>query len=124
MTTIKGTKGNDYLIGTVADDAIRGGKGKDIIDGRGGADYLNGGKGADTFLLRWDQTDVDFIFGFEPGKDRIVVDVPDGIIPAYGSENGGFVYTANPEFPTFSGAIAQIDGAPASNLLEGSLISI
>jgi Ca2+-binding RTX toxin-like protein len=121
---IKGTKGNDTLTGTDDADVIKGGRGADVIDGRGGADILDGGRGADTFLFRWDQADIDIIFDFEPGKDRIIVEMPDNLVPAYGSELGGFVYTANPEFPAFSGAIAQIDGSPASHLLEESLIAI
>lgn len=84
MSTIKGTKGNDYIIGSELPETIKGGKGNDVLDGRGGADILKGGKGADTFLFRADQTGVPTVLDFKPGKDRIIVDVGDNQVPGYG----------------------------------------
>lgn len=45
---IKGTGGNDQLIGTTADEIIKGLDGNDYIYGAGGADRLIGGKGDDA----------------------------------------------------------------------------
>jgi Ca2+-binding RTX toxin-like protein len=72
---IKGTKGNDYLAGTDADDIVKGGKGDDVIDGSIGNDLLTGGKGRDTFIIRADQG-LDIIADFQTGTDRIYIDDP------------------------------------------------
>ena len=73
MTTLKGTKGDDYLTGTAGADTLKGGKGRDILDGRGGDDTLNGGKGADIFILSADRG-FEFITDFKPGRDTIIVE--------------------------------------------------
>src|SRR5688500_17506477 len=46
---IRGTKGNDTLVGGALGDSINGGAGDDILIGNGGGDTLTGGTGADTF---------------------------------------------------------------------------
>ena len=51
---IRGTSGNDMLIGTTGDDIIRGFAGNDVLDGRGGTNILDGGTGDDTFILEYD----------------------------------------------------------------------
>ncbi|HST26644.1 MAG TPA: hypothetical protein VLJ76_11710 [Gaiellaceae bacterium] len=56
--TIRGTSGNDRLVGTSSADAIEGGSGNDVILGLGGNDLLTGGLGRDR------------IFG-GPGNDSI-----------------------------------------------------
>ena len=54
---MKGSKGNDYLIGGAGNDKISGMKGDDILDGGMGNDKLKGGKGSDIYIL-------------SPGKDK------------------------------------------------------
>ena len=46
-----GTEGDDYLLGSVADDYICGGAGNDVIDGRGYGDWIVGGAGNDTIFF-------------------------------------------------------------------------
>lgn len=46
--SMRGTEGNDSLIGFDSNDAIDGLDGNDTIDGRGGSDVLHGGAGNDT----------------------------------------------------------------------------
>jgi len=48
---IRGTAGDDNLIGTSAADSLDGGAGNDTIDGQGGADKMVGGIGDDTFIV-------------------------------------------------------------------------
>lgn len=81
---IKGTKGNDTLTGTEGFDKISGGRGSDVLQGDGGADILKGGKGADFFVLS-DPAAVVTILDFQPGKDRIIIDID-------GWENTGVYY--------------------------------
>ncbi len=50
LSLIKGTTGNDTLVGTDLYDVIFGGAGNDTIDGGAGNDKLYGGDGNDTFL--------------------------------------------------------------------------
>lgn len=50
MAVIKGTTGNDRLVGTSAYDTISGDFGDDVIDGGGGNDKMAGGYGNDTFI--------------------------------------------------------------------------
>lgn len=71
---IKGTKNNDHLTGTDGFDKIVGGRGSDVLEGNGGFDHLKGGKGSDLFILS-DAASVVSILDFQPGKDRIVIDI-------------------------------------------------
>ncbi len=50
MATIKGTDGNDLLLGSPTDDEIEGLAGNDVIDGGGGNDILEGGDGLDVLI--------------------------------------------------------------------------
>lgn len=81
---IKGTKKADLLAGSAGEDTISGGKGKDVLIGAGSADILKGGKGADFFVLS-DPAAVVTILDFQPGKDRIIIDID-------GWENTGVYY--------------------------------
>lgn len=71
---IRGTKNNDNLVGTDGFDKITGGRGSDVLDSNGGFDHLKGGKGADVFILS-DPASVVTILDFQPGKDRVVIDI-------------------------------------------------
>jgi len=74
--TLKGTAGNDTLIGrNDEDDAISGGQGDDLISAFQGADTLIGGEGEDTFKFdSWAASNItygeDMIADFEP-EDEI-----------------------------------------------------
>lgn len=70
---IKGTNGHDKLVGEAGDDIMHGGKGMDALYGGDGTDILYGGRGRDTFVLTPGSTDV--IADFDPGRDRIRIDV-------------------------------------------------
>ncbi|MCA0399832.1 MAG: Hint domain-containing protein [Proteobacteria bacterium] len=66
---IKGTNGNDVLIGTGGNNTLNGGGGNDVLIGLSGNDVLNGGSGSDV-LLGGGGSDVlnggsgaDFLFG-------------------------------------------------------------
>ena len=65
--TVRGTPGDDRLVGTPGRDVICGGRGNDHIDGAGGNDILRGGRGND----RLDGGDgIDRCLG-GPGRDSI-----------------------------------------------------
>jgi hypothetical protein len=75
---VRGTPGDDRLIGTPASNDLRGLAGDDVLDGRGGADFLTGnsgrvvvrgGAGPDTILAGPGR---DSVRG-GPGHDRITV---------------------------------------------------
>jgi len=48
LAYVDGGAGNDWLIGSVANDILRGGDGDDMLDSRAGNDILYGGNGDDT----------------------------------------------------------------------------
>ncbi|MCA1851176.1 MAG: DUF1929 domain-containing protein [Beggiatoa sp.] len=48
--TIRGTNGNDIIVGTDANDSINGARGNDIICGRAGRDTLRGAQGNDRLF--------------------------------------------------------------------------
>lgn len=91
MTTIKGTKGKDYLVGGNDGDTIKGGKGADVLDGRDGADWLKGGKGRDIFVFDAAFTDVDTIADFQPDRDRIVTDLDPNVDWTFGGLRAGSI---------------------------------
>jgi len=66
-TTIRGTDGDDTLIGTPGRDVIHGGAGDDVIEGLGGDDVICGGAGDD----RIDAGDGDDEVHGGSGNDRI-----------------------------------------------------
>jgi Ca2+-binding RTX toxin-like protein len=73
---IKGSKGDDWLIGLDGEDKIEGDKGSDYLIGGLGDDLLIGGHGSDYFVFEEDgSTDVvkDFNVG-RKGEDFIAVD--------------------------------------------------
>ncbi|MBY6089327.1 type I secretion protein [Maritimibacter alkaliphilus] len=83
---LAGNEGDDTLIGSGGEDELRGGDGADELNGQTGDDTLSGGAGADT-LTGWsgkdrfvmaegDLADGDVITDFEPGKDRLEIDLP------------------------------------------------
>ncbi|CAI8178212.1 MAG: Leukotoxin [Alphaproteobacteria bacterium] len=47
---VKGTRGDDVLVGSANDDVLRGKRGDDKLDGGAGDDLLKGGKGHDTLF--------------------------------------------------------------------------
>lgn len=133
--TIKGTKGDDVLTGTIDADTIKGGKGRDIIDGRGGDDALKGGKGADIFVLSTDYDGVANISDFKPGVDKIVVDVnpvfDGGFREAYLTQYGVFEREwtiGDPEVQDDDtaevGQLAVFENRPTGSWYEGDLITV
>lgn len=80
-TTIRGTDGDDNIVGSVEDENFDGGVGADIINAGDGVDVISGGLGADT------------IDG-GAGDDRIVAAVGDGDDTVTGGE-GVDVYDAS-----------------------------
>ena len=69
---IKGTTGDDELIGTAAAERIRADAGDDIIVGGSGDDILAGGKGTDLFVFgAGDGHDV--VRDLRIGEDRLLL---------------------------------------------------
>lgn len=124
---IKGTKGADYLTGTDGADVIRGGRGRDVIDGGVGDNKLFGGRGADTFLLRSDADGLSTIVGFQPGKDRVILEAPEGWWATYDVTTGaiGSGTTAVPEpGGAFGPAVAVLQGPPPELSQYQDLITV
>ncbi len=48
LNSVRGTRGDDFLVGTAAADLINGLRGGDTLKGKGGDDTLNGGRGRDV----------------------------------------------------------------------------
>jgi serralysin len=73
MAMIKGTAGNDGLVGTSLFDTINAGAGDDWIIGGAGNDKMAGGSGADTFVFTtpsWGNANgADVITDFQVGED-------------------------------------------------------
>ncbi|MEM7190706.1 MAG: family 16 glycosylhydrolase [Pseudomonadota bacterium] len=72
---IYGQKGADTLNGNAGNDKLIGGKNQDVLNGGTGTDHLwggvyNGDGATDRFVFD-DQTDKDFVHGFEAGTDLI-----------------------------------------------------
>jgi Ca2+-binding RTX toxin-like protein len=86
---IKGSKGNDWLIGLDGEDKIEGDKGSDYLLGGLGDDLLIGGHGSDYFVFEQDGS-TDFVKDFNLGKkgeDFIAVDA--GLIASAHIEQQG-----------------------------------
>lgn len=64
----RGTKDDDFMVGTDGRDNLYGGGGDDVLSGGGGNDFLDGGNrdGADDILLGGDGNDAAF---WEPSAD-------------------------------------------------------
>ena len=62
--TIRGTNGDDLIIGSAGPDNIRAGNGNDVVCARGGADTIDGGNGDDNLI--GDRGDTD------PGPDEVL----------------------------------------------------
>ena len=73
---ISGRRGHDLLDGGKGEDVIRGGPGDDAIWGGRSKDLLTGGDGADEFWFNT-RNRYDVIFDFE-GRDALVIDTEDG----------------------------------------------
>jgi Ca2+-binding RTX toxin-like protein len=74
--SVKGSKGDDWLIGLAGADKIDGDKGDDYLFGGEGDDLLIGGHGDDYFIFEADGS-TDFVKDFDLGKkgsDYIAVD--------------------------------------------------
>lgn len=69
--SIFGFGGNDTLWGGAGGDSLRGGDGGDTLRGQAGNDYLYGEGGADAFLYTERGFNVDQIFDFQDGADKI-----------------------------------------------------
>ncbi|MCC5969903.1 MAG: hypothetical protein JJU15_08130 [Pararhodobacter sp.] len=69
---VRGTSGNDILIGGSSGDTLEGGAGADILVAGPGNTTMRGGEGADTFVMRAGGGTVR-ILDFEPGIDRLDV---------------------------------------------------
>ena len=69
-STIKGTPGDDNLLGTTANDTINGYAGNDVLDGAGGADTMTGGTGNDKYYVN--QADDVVVEADGEGKDRVL----------------------------------------------------
>ncbi|MGU9961574.1 MAG: calcium-binding protein, partial [Candidatus Puniceispirillales bacterium WSBS_2018_MAG_OTU23] len=63
--------GNDRIYGGDGNDVIFAGVGDDHLDGGNGDDHLNGQEDKDIFVLNFDYTGKDTVFGFEQGIDKI-----------------------------------------------------
>lgn len=78
FTAIRGKRGNDVLsLEHGAGGVLYGGRGKDTLDGGPGSDILWGGKGRDKFVFNdaVSPRNVDAIGDFQPGRDKIVLDL-------------------------------------------------
>src|SRR5262245_6491124 len=47
---LRGSNGNDAILGLAGNDAVNGGNGNDVLDGGGGNDHLEGGNGNDMLF--------------------------------------------------------------------------
>jgi Ca2+-binding RTX toxin-like protein len=75
----------DVINGGIGNDRVYGGSGDDFLDGGAGRDLVSGGLGADTIIAtigvdrfvydtRLGPTEVDFINGYTPAEDVILLD--------------------------------------------------
>ena len=67
---IRGTSGNDELLGTEGDDSFDAEAGDDILRGREGNDFYLGGTGSDRFVFT---AGADFVGDFDLGDDAVVL---------------------------------------------------
>lgn len=70
---IKGTSGDDFILGGAKNDRIKAGKGDDTIIAFGGRNKLRGGEGADEFIVNGKIDGVTKIFDYDPSEDTIVL---------------------------------------------------
>ena len=70
---IKGANGSDTLFGGAGNDTLLGGEGADTLRGGLGFDSLYGGANADRFEFFRGDGDLDYIYDFQPGADKIAL---------------------------------------------------
>jgi Ca2+-binding RTX toxin-like protein len=71
-----GDAGDDFIAGGEGNDVINGGTGNDTINGGTGNDVMRGGAGADVFVFTdFNNGEIDTIYGFEDGIDKIRVSI-------------------------------------------------
>ena len=124
MAILRGTPGDDYLIGTFdfligrgAADLLIGLAGNDTLFGGGGADDLRGGTGNDSYQLYVEGEDTIFE-GFNGGIDLVQSETSVTALPAH-VEN--LVLIANAPLGIGNGANNRMVGSFASTRLEGGL---
>jgi Ca2+-binding RTX toxin-like protein len=91
---LRGGASGDYIVGTALAERIDGGAGIDLLQGGGGADTLVGGSGNDnidlslpagaasgltTTVVFAPGFDVDTVMGYDPAKQKLVLDFQGGI---------------------------------------------
>jgi hypothetical protein len=102
MAIIKGTSGNDTLVGTQFADILLGFAGNDLLLGKGGNDLLDGGKGIDTL-------------NGGAGNDTYIIDnINDFIIEAV---NGGYDTVKSSQSYTLTSNLERLEltGIAATN---------
>ena len=83
---LRGDAGNDFLSGRIGDDRIQGGDGNDLLFGERGDDILSGGNGEDSI---WGGQGNDIAFGGD-GNDRLWGESGDDIL--IGDDGDDFIY--------------------------------
>jgi Ca2+-binding RTX toxin-like protein len=74
---IDGTAGSERIRSGIFDDVLNGAGGNDTLESGGGNDELTGGSGQDHFVMDWfsyEDNYVDYIYDFEVGIDKVVLD--------------------------------------------------
>ena len=107
---IRGGRGDDGLLGGGGNDVIRGGRGGDTLIGGAGIDALYGGKGKDTFVLK-NGTAVEVLMDFDPREDMIVV-------TEYGS-SGIYEFGGRPDLFGYEDNILTLDAEPFAIVNKG-----
>ena len=90
---IKGTLGNDTLHGRAGKDTIYGGDGNDVLHSGANGDKLYGGAGSDIFeFSKFNSiaTDIDIIYDFETGKDKLSLAFANNIANVLIQASAGF----------------------------------
>lgn len=133
--TVIGGAGNDTVIGDRGHDRLLGNGGDDVLDGRTGRDFLNGGPGndtltggvsQDTFIFasnrEYNSADlgIDRITDFEPGEDRILLDVT--TFTALEGQAGGNLAEADFAVVRNNDAARSSDAAIVYNSATGRLL--
>lgn len=127
LTGLLGTRGNDQIYGTPADEMLSGGAGRDQLFGNGGSDILWGGEGNDQIFgdagddLLAGEAGSDRIFG-NGGNDRLLGgDGRDRIFSGSGNDfiDGG----AGSDFILLNGGFDQVvlrpEGGRDRDIIQG-----
>lgn len=112
--TLKGTDGDDFLVGTNGDDVICGGKGNDLILGAKGDDVICGGPDNDTLI---GNEGYDIIEG-EDGDDFLEGDKDIDVLQG-GNGNDVIQGDLGNDFLFGGSGQDSLDGAGGANLLNG-----